>query len=167
MALMESAARAVPLNENFNAPKPSPQGQPGRPLGAQLCRWKRQILGLGVVTVTFLICWQNRSFEWPQAPRDVSSQSFGLPGHLAGVNLGGWLCLEDWFYSGDSGTHVSTMDQDVQGRCLPPAVSSMPWTSEGNPTFELNKTKGYWDWIHWVRESFIGTYMLDSMIMMV
>lgn len=143
MALMESAARAVPLNENFNAPKPSPQGQPGGPLGAQLCRWKRQILGLGVVTVTFLICWQNRSFEWPQAPRDVSSQSFGLPGHLAGVNLGGWLCLEDWFYSGDSGTHVSTMDQDVQGRCLPPAVSSMPWTSEGNLTFELNKTKGY------------------------
>ena len=43
----------------------------------------------------------------------------------------------------------------------------MPWTSEGNLTFELNKTKGYWDWIHWVRESFIGTYMLDSMIMMV
>jgi len=53
----------------------------------------------------------------------------------AGVNLGGWLCLEDWFFSGKNGYAVSTGDDDLtgQGACLPPMLTQLDehWPSEG------------------------------------
>lgn len=57
-------------------------------------------------------------------------------GNMVGVNLGGWLCLEDWFFSGSVGRYVSTPGQDYQGQgaCLPPLVPGpmeKPWNSEG------------------------------------
>lgn len=56
-------------------------------------------------------------------------------GNLVGVNLGGWLCLEDWFFSGAVGRYVSTPNQlPGQGACLPPHVPGPlkePWGSEG------------------------------------
>lgn len=98
---------------------------------------RRQIIAIAIgvvlVSTTFLLRWPQRIAATPPAV---------LPGHLAGVNLGGWLCLEDWFYSGDRGLHVSTVDEDGQGRCLPPVLDHMPWRSEGNLTYELNKSKG-------------------------
>eukprot|EP00931_Biecheleriopsis_adriatica_P077584 TRINITY_DN5110_c0_g1_i2.p1 TRINITY_DN5110_c0_g1~~TRINITY_DN5110_c0_g1_i2.p1 ORF type:complete len:534 (-),score=114.85 TRINITY_DN5110_c0_g1_i2:308-1684(-) len=68
----------------------------------------------------------------------------GIPGKLTGVNVGGWLCLEDWFYSGPGGLNVMTDGTEGQGACLPPAVPSLDafWPSEGNLTFVLNKTYG-------------------------
>jgi len=96
------------------------------------------------------------------------SVSSSLPGPLAGVNVGGWLCLEDWFYSGPGGSHVMTMDNGGQGACLPPAVPSLDalWPSEGNLTFTLNKTKGPNFTIHAFqahRHAFIGEDDLAGM----
>jgi len=63
-----------------------------------------------------------------------------------GVNFGGWLCLEDWFFSGDTGRYVSTPpEQEVgQGSCLPPGVpqTTEPWPSEGILVKRLNATHG-------------------------
>lgn len=54
---------------------------------------------------------------------------------LVAVNLGGWLCLEDWFHSGSVGRCVSTPNSHSQGQgaCLPPMLTSVdePWPSEG------------------------------------
>jgi len=66
---------------------------------------------------------------------------------LVGVNLGGWLCLEDWFFSGSVGRYVSTPDQMKQGQgaCLPPLVPGpmeKPWSSEGELVHRLSKEKG-------------------------
>lgn len=52
------------------------------------------------------------------------------------VNLGGWLCLEDWFHSGAVGRYVSTPYtlSKGQGACLPPLLTGPleePWPSEG------------------------------------
>mmetsp|Transcript_8154 Transcript_8154/g.23941 ORF Transcript_8154/g.23941 Transcript_8154/m.23941 type:complete len:538 (+) Transcript_8154:69-1682(+) len=60
-----------------------------------------------------------------------------------GVNLGGWLCLEDWFFSGTSGRDVSTNDHRGQGRCFPPLVPSIRWSSEGLLTKQLVDHGGY------------------------
>eukprot|EP00438_Fugacium_kawagutii_P016714 Skav227658 [mRNA] locus=scaffold58:549357:552997:- [translate_table: standard] len=161
MADFVESGRAVPLCE---APKvvPAMLSSIGR-----VHTWRRQILGFGVVaTATLLVCFQGRFIELHQRSSLPMSMTFGLPGHLAGVNLGGWLCLEDWFYSGDSGLHVSTLDEGGQGRCLPPAVQGpMHWPSEGNLTFELNKTKGYNFTIQAFtahRHSFIGEHDLSA-----
>lgn len=67
--------------------------------------------------------------------------------HLpSGVNLGGWLCLEDWFFSGDSGTEVGTSDSNPQGQgaCLPPRVTELDahWSSEGHLVHMLNSSNG-------------------------
>ena len=50
----------------------------------------------------------------------------------AGVNLGGWFVLEDWFFSGSHGKLVSSETQG-QGRCLPPLLHHVDeaWPSEG------------------------------------
>ena len=52
-----------------------------------------------------------------------------------GVNLGGWLSLEDWFYVGANGAvEVATPDDAVAASCLPPLhldQSTGPrWNSE-------------------------------------
>ena len=136
MVFMESG-REVPLNDE------DVEAAPSKFFGIRqrLYTWRKQLLALALIGITFLICWESASeFSSFQTPHVAT----GLPGHLSGVNLGGWLCLEDWFYSGNSGLHVSTIDHNGQGRCLPP-LRSIPWTSEGNLTFELNRSKGVSD----------------------
>ena len=138
MAFMESG-REVPLNDDVT------EAAPSKFFGIRqwLYTWRKQLLALALIGITFLICLESANeFSSFQTPHVAKTR--GLPGHLAGVNLGGWLCLEDWFYSGNSGLHVSTIDHDGQGRCLPP-LRSIPWTSEGNLTFELNRSKGVLD----------------------
>lgn len=63
---------------------------------------------------------------------------------LHGTNLGGWLHLEDWFFSGEGGRWVSTGNNAGQGVCLPPAVPTVaePWPSEGILVKRLNKSRG-------------------------
>jgi len=62
----------------------------------------------------------------------------------AGTNFGGWLVLEDWFFSGQEGRYVMTVDPRGQGACLPPELrgSGEPWPSEGILTQRLNDTYG-------------------------
>ncbi|CAJ1351262.1 unnamed protein product [Effrenium voratum] len=69
-------------------------------------------------------------------------QEYAIPPG-AGVNLGGWLVLEDWFFSGSSGSLVTSSGVG-QGRCLPPLVHDLeePWPSEGVLAFRLNASKG-------------------------
>eukprot|EP00811_Abedinium_folium_P034634 NODE_74_length_3832_cov_3.957355.p1 GENE.NODE_74_length_3832_cov_3.957355~~NODE_74_length_3832_cov_3.957355.p1 ORF type:complete len:725 (+),score=202.99 NODE_74_length_3832_cov_3.957355:1496-3670(+) len=58
----------------------------------------------------------------------------------AGVNLGGWLALEDWLFSGTTGRYVRSPSLSPQGVCLPPNVASLatgPWGSEGVLTAAL------------------------------
>jgi len=69
-----------------------------------------------------------------------------VPAVPAGVNLGGWLNLEDWFFSGAAGAFVSTGDdmQQGQGACLPPGATQLPthWPSEGRLVKMLNESMG-------------------------
>mmetsp|Transcript_8629 Transcript_8629/g.18875 ORF Transcript_8629/g.18875 Transcript_8629/m.18875 type:complete len:584 (+) Transcript_8629:64-1815(+) len=67
--------------------------------------------------------------------------------NLIAVNFGGWLCLEDWFFSGAVGRYVSTPNvlKRGQGACLPPLVSGpldKPWASEGGLVAELERKHG-------------------------
>lgn len=61
----------------------------------------------------------------------------------AGVNLGGWFVLEDWFFSGSHGKLVSSETQG-QGRCLPPLLHHVEeaWPSEGVLASRLNASFG-------------------------
>eukprot|EP00927_Polykrikos_kofoidii_P085981 TRINITY_DN949_c0_g1_i1.p1 TRINITY_DN949_c0_g1~~TRINITY_DN949_c0_g1_i1.p1 ORF type:complete len:534 (+),score=66.20 TRINITY_DN949_c0_g1_i1:231-1604(+) len=63
---------------------------------------------------------------------------------LAGVNVGGWLVLEDWFFSGTGGTFVGSPPNLSQGVCLPPNLprTDEPWPSEGILTSHLVKQYG-------------------------
>lgn len=86
-----------------------------------------------------------------------------------GVNFGGWLNLEDWFYSGQYGTVVATgPDQPRgQGACLPPLLTQLdePWPSEGALVKRLNNSKGPTETSHIFmahRRSFIGTRDLEA-----
>lgn len=62
---------------------------------------------------------------------------------ITGVNFGGWLVLEDWFFSGGGGVDVSS-SVPGQGACLPPLLLGVkePWPSEGILTHRLNATVG-------------------------
>jgi len=63
----------------------------------------------------------------------------------AGVNVGSWLCLEDWFFSGKQGTEVSSLGQTGQGACLPPNILGpleSPWKSEGSLTKWIENSQG-------------------------
>lgn len=82
---------------------------------------------------------------------------------LHGVNFGGWLCLEDWFYSGQEGKHVSTEDKAGQGRSLPPMVTSLdtPWPSEGILTHRLVEAHGA-AWTVEAFEAHRGTYITEQ-----
>eukprot|EP00928_Gymnodinium_smaydae_P070174 TRINITY_DN54085_c0_g1_i1.p1 TRINITY_DN54085_c0_g1~~TRINITY_DN54085_c0_g1_i1.p1 ORF type:complete len:537 (-),score=83.89 TRINITY_DN54085_c0_g1_i1:122-1732(-) len=99
----------------------------------------------------------------------LTSASAGLAArHLFGSNLGGWLCLEDWFFSGPSGRYVSTTDPAGQGTCLPPLLlgDGTSWPSEGvlidrlakqySPTYAVQVLQGH-------RNSFIGDADLKVM----
>ncbi|CAE7693293.1 EXG1, partial [Symbiodinium pilosum] len=122
-------------------------------LGTKQSQCRRRVFGvclLGAILLTFgLLFFPQLFFADPRSKQGSAStapgvRTPGLPGHLSGVNLGGWLCLEDWFYSGDSGVHVSSVDEAGQGACLPPALTQLdkPWPSEGHLTYRLNQTKG-------------------------
>ena len=76
--------------------------------------------------------------HWPAAsPVPVSTVPIG-------TNFGGWLCLEDWFFSGQDGRFVSTTDEAGQGVCLPPLLQgdSTKWPSEGILVHRLKKAHG-------------------------
>jgi hypothetical protein len=84
------------------------------------------------------------------------------------VNLGGWLNLEDWFFSGSAGTDVSTPDNIGQGACLPPLVEGPldeKWPSEGVLVHRLIQKEGHDRTIEifrQFRESFVTTDDLDD-----
>jgi aryl-phospho-beta-D-glucosidase BglC (GH1 family) len=64
-----------------------------------------------------------------------------------GVNFGGWLNLEDWFFSGEQGPMTVSTGSDVpqgQGACLPPLATQLAehWPSEGRLAKMLNDTQG-------------------------
>ncbi|CAE8666991.1 unnamed protein product, partial [Polarella glacialis] len=63
---------------------------------------------------------------------------------LSGVNLGGWLNLEDWFFSGSAGRNVMTLQSAGQGACLPPLVQQLDkhWPSEGILIHRLREQSG-------------------------
>eukprot|EP00811_Abedinium_folium_P011315 NODE_2046_length_2306_cov_9.444240.p1 GENE.NODE_2046_length_2306_cov_9.444240~~NODE_2046_length_2306_cov_9.444240.p1 ORF type:complete len:488 (-),score=148.61 NODE_2046_length_2306_cov_9.444240:337-1800(-) len=64
----------------------------------------------------------------------------------AGVNVGGWLVLEDWMFSGAAGHLVRSASPNGQGACLPPNVVTPPagglWRSEGLLTSRLVTSLG-------------------------
>lgn len=67
--------------------------------------------------------------------------------NFVAVNLGGWLCLEDWFHSGAVGRYVSTPYTLTQGQgaCLPPLLTGpldKPWPSEGILVNRLHNSDG-------------------------
>jgi len=63
-----------------------------------------------------------------------------------GVNVGGWLCLEDWLFSGDGGRFVDSTasgSTEGQGTCLPPNVPGpWRWASEGHLVKSLVDQQG-------------------------
>lgn len=71
-------------------------------------------------------CEDEAALFQVKAGRSVSSVPYG-------TNFGGWLCLEDWFFSGNTGRFVSTSDPVGQGVCLPPLLQGgdTTWPSEG------------------------------------
>jgi len=92
-------------------------------------------------------------------------QRFAVP---RGVNLGGWLVLEDWFFSGNSGRHVMTKGNKGQGACLPPLLHNSQetkWPSEGILTKWLERSRGEEAAVQIFeahRQSFIGESDLED-----
>lgn len=90
-------------------------------------------------TTKSLICGDERNYN------DIVHYSTKTD-NLVAVNLGGWLCLEDWFFSGAVGRYVSTPDKlPGQGACLPPKLPGplpRPWASEGQLANWLTKEHG-------------------------
>jgi len=76
-----------------------------------------------------------------------------------GVNFGGWLCLEDWFFSGAAGEYVdSGWPFTGQGACLPGQLPTVgePWKSEGTLTKQLGEDAAR------MFKEFRGTYITDD-----
>jgi len=80
-----------------------------------------------------------------------------------GVGIGGWLVLEDWFFSGATGRHVMSQDPVGQGMCLPPLLqrSEEPWPSEGVLVRRLEQEHG-WKAAVQVFEAHRHTFIGDS-----
>mmetsp|Transcript_19662 Transcript_19662/g.34853 ORF Transcript_19662/g.34853 Transcript_19662/m.34853 type:complete len:593 (-) Transcript_19662:30-1808(-) len=78
----------------------------------------------------------------PASPHEVLDVVGMFP--MAGVNLGGWFVLEDWFFSGAYGRNVMSLVSTGQGVCFPPALTSTdePWPSEGILAQRLLKKHG-------------------------
>jgi hypothetical protein len=78
--------------------------------------------------------------------------------------LGGWLVLEDWFFSGTSGRHVMSERKAGQGTCLPPLLHGLekhPWQSEGLLTKYLQDSRGGEEAVQIItahRKEYIGDY---------
>ena len=110
-----------------------------------LCRRGSAALGL-LVLLALLAMGGHRSLRLhPHLEANVEDfvREFSMP-EGAGVNLGGWFVLEDWFFSGSSGKLVSSEHREGQGRCLPPLLHHVnePWPSEGVLAFRLNASMG-------------------------
>jgi len=94
---------------------------------------------LAIPEVSLAVCGDKQ--ENVQVIKHFSQQS----NNFVAVNLGGWLCLEDWFHSGSVGRYVSTPDTlpQGQGACLPPLLTGPleePWPSEGILVDRLHKS---------------------------
>lgn len=110
--------------------------------------WQEQVAGnkllaglIGAATCMLFVTFILSVVAVSLATRSTGKKSF--PHRPAGVNVGGWLNLEDWFYSGVGGRSVSTGPDfpNGQGACLPPRLLQLEdgfrWSSEGNLTFRL------------------------------
>jgi len=102
----------------------------------------------------------------PAAPKVTCAAAGASRGPMpAGANFGGWLVLEDWFFSGQDGRYVTSADPQGQGACLPPLARGTlaRWPSEGVLASRLNKTYGRRkavDIISAHRHSYIGEHDL-------
>lgn len=114
--------------------------------------------------LTLLVQVSADSSRFSFLPQVTASR--GVP---TGVNFGGWLNLEDWFYSGLAGTHVSTPNTKPsgQGACLPPLATQLEehWSSEGHLAKKLSDMHGAEKTAEIFmahRRSFIGTRDLET-----
>ena len=112
---------------------------------AKAPRGRRLLCGLGLSLALLgslaLVAFFAPGFDLPgfrnlrrptlRAAVEAAVQEFSMP-EGAGVNLGGWFVLEDWFFSGSKGSLVSS-EKTGQGLCLPPLLHHVdePWPSEG------------------------------------
>ena len=113
---------------------------------------RRRIFGiclLGAILFTFGLLFFPEILGGPdpQIPpeaKHAASGAGGAPGSSQRCESGRLALPRGLFYSGDSGVHVSSVDEAGQGACLPPAVTQLdkPWPSEGHLTYRLNQTKG-------------------------
>eukprot|EP00928_Gymnodinium_smaydae_P056138 TRINITY_DN39567_c0_g1_i1.p1 TRINITY_DN39567_c0_g1~~TRINITY_DN39567_c0_g1_i1.p1 ORF type:complete len:540 (-),score=43.63 TRINITY_DN39567_c0_g1_i1:160-1740(-) len=105
---------------------------------------------LAVLPCSFVaLCFSAYAVSRLLRDRAVPAQDAVRPAYLRslpdGTNFGGWLVLEDWFFSGRHGTHVATFDESKgQGQCLPPLLPGVlePWKSEGLLGYNLSMTRG-------------------------
>lgn len=88
----------------------------------------------------------------------------------SGVELSGWLVLEDWLFSGPAGNKVVTERNSVvgQGQCLPPAAVQLTerWSAEGELIDNLAEDYGEQEAASIVmahRRSYIGQSDLETM----
>jgi len=93
---------------------------------------------VGAFVVGFVGAFRAKNSERLQVFHDTFKSYPTVP---IGVNFGGWLCLEDWFHSGN-GRFVSTPGAnfpDGQGACLPPGLTQHDtrWQSEGRLVKQL------------------------------
>mmetsp|Transcript_23095 Transcript_23095/g.41729 ORF Transcript_23095/g.41729 Transcript_23095/m.41729 type:complete len:590 (-) Transcript_23095:181-1950(-) len=107
-------------------------------------RWFAPVVLVAVVLVFVVFIGGGRDTVLSKPAIDSTEDLFTSLGFSGGgVNLGGWLCLEDWFFSGSEGRMVNSPSWMPQGHCLPPRLEhAEPWPSEGLLTFRLNKSEG-------------------------
>lgn len=119
---------------------------------------RRQVFAVGALAGVFcggaflitLLRLSPASSEFICGPREETYRDIlhysDVTKNLVGINLGGWLCLEDWLFSGSVGRFVATPKLNAslydmgQGACLPPLVPGpleRPWASEGQLTTRL------------------------------
>lgn len=135
----------------------------------------RRLLLVAVASAPLALCVGTTALILAAVRHDSAPATSGPPPAPStqvpsGVNLGGWLCLEDWFYSGTGGRSVSTgaAQPQGQGACLPPLLPQLPehWPSEGLLTKRLNDTHGparAAEMLMAHRRSFVGSSDLEAM----
>ncbi|KAK1736411.1 asparaginase [Skeletonema marinoi] len=94
-------------------------------------------LVLALITTSFRALSRQNDDEEKAAGKyssTTNSRHINVP-MPAGVNLGSWLSLEDWFYVGDNGAvEVASPDDAIAAACLPPlhldSSTGPRWNSE-------------------------------------
>jgi len=112
------------------------------------------LVGLAAGGVIAVLCWS----VWRQ---EMLSERPVVPVNL---NIGGWLLLEAWMFSGEIGTQWDTLNQGI---CFPPAVLHEPWPSEGVLVQQMLSSLGNDRTIEQFRlhrETFITTEDLDDIV---